>query len=107
MSDSRVVLIDGYLVPDLSIPRRAIPKGDDLSASIAAASIIAKVECDKIMEAADASYPEYGFAQNKGYGGAKDSMHREALERLGPSKIHRRSVKPVKEWLESHGRQAP
>jgi ribonuclease HII len=101
------VLVDGYLVPDLSIPRRAIPKGDDLSASIAAASIIAKVECDKIMEAADASYPEYGFAQNKGYGGAKDSMHREALERLGPSKIHRRSVKPVKEWLESHGQQAP
>ena len=60
------------------------PRGDDLSASIAAASIIAKVECDRIMEAADADHPGYGFAQNKGYGGPKDSRHREALARLGP-----------------------
>lgn len=101
------VLVDRYVIPDLSMPQRAIPKGDDLSASIAAASIIAKVECDKIMEAADASYPKYGFAQNKGYGGAKDSMHRKALELQGPSKIHRRSVKPVNKWLEKHGQEAP
>ena len=97
------VLVDRYDIPDLRIPQKAIHKGDDLSASVAAASIIAKVECDRIMEAADASYPEYGFAQNKGYGGSKGSKHREALERIGPSEIHRRSVKPVKDWLKRHG----
>jgi ribonuclease HII len=97
------VLVDHYEIPDLPIPWKAIPKGDDLSASIAAASIVAKVECDRIMEVADADYPEYGFFQNKGYGGAKGSKHREALERIGPSEIHRRSVKPVRDWLERHG----
>jgi ribonuclease HII len=97
------VLIDHYEIPNLSMPQKAISKGDDLSASIAAASIIAKVECDRIMEAADAIYPEYGFIQNKGYGGPKGSKHRLALERIGPSEIHRRSVKPVRAWLKSHG----
>ena len=55
------------------------------------------------MEAADAIYPEYGFAQNKGHGGLKGSKHREVLERIGPSETHRRSVKPVKDWLKRHG----
>jgi ribonuclease HII len=98
-------LVDHYHILDLPIPQKAIPKGDDLSASIAAASIVAKIECDRVMEAADANYPEYGFSQNKGYGGPMGSKHREALERIGPSEIHRRSVKPVKEWLKRHGQQ--
>ena len=96
------VLVDHYEIPDLALPQWAIAKGDDLSASIAAASIIAKVECDRIMEAADATYPEYGFSQNKGYGGPEGSKHREALERMGPSEIHRRSVRPVRDWLRRH-----
>jgi ribonuclease HII len=96
------VLVDRYRIPDLPMQQESIPKGDDLSASIAAASIIAKVEYDRIMEAADANYPEYGFSQNKGYGGPEGSKHREALERIGPSEIHRRSVKPVRDWLRRH-----
>jgi len=55
------------------------------------------------MEEADAAYPEYDFARNKGYGGRKGSGHRKALERLGPSPIHRRSVRPVRDWLKKHG----
>ena len=97
------VLVDHHEIPDLPMPQKAIPTGDDVSASIAAAWIIAKVECDPIMEAADANYPEYGFSQNKGYSGPKGSQHREALERIGPSEIHRRSVKPVRDPLKKHG----
>lgn len=97
------VLVDAFDIPELPIPQKAIPRGDDLSASIAAASIIAKVECDRILDAADAAYPAYGFRDNKGYAGAKDSHHRKALERFGPSEIHRRSVKPVRDWLVRHG----
>jgi ribonuclease HII len=99
------VLVDHYCIPDLPMAQKAITKGDDLSASIAAASIIAKVECDRVMESADAIYPEYDFAQNKGYGGSTGSKHREAMERIGPSEIHRRSVRPVKDWLKRHGQQ--
>jgi ribonuclease HII len=98
------VLVDRYEIPDLPIPQRDILKGDDLSASIAAASIIAKVECDRIMEAAATLYPEYDFSRNKGYGGPKESMHRQALERIGPCEIHRRSVRPVRNWLKKKGR---
>lgn len=97
------VLVDHYKIPDLQLPQKAMSRGDDLSASIAAASIVAKVECDRIMEAADGTYPEYGFYDNKGYPGPKGSQHREALERFGPSEIHRRSVKPVRDWLKRHG----
>jgi len=86
------VLVDHYEIPDLPLPQNAIPTGDDASASIAAASIVAKVECDRIMEAAEATHPGYGFARNKGYGTPE---HRQALARLGPSPIHRRSVGPV------------
>jgi ribonuclease HII len=98
------VLVDHYCIPDLRLPQRPISKGDDLSASIGAASIVAKVRCDRIMEEADVLHPGYDFARNKGYGGAQDSMHREALARMGPSDIHRRSVKPVEDWLQSHDR---
>ena len=72
--------------------QRTIIKGDQLCVSIAAASILAKVARDTIMVELDKTYPEYGFAHHKGY---SCLMHMEALRRLGPSPIHRRSFKPV------------
>ncbi|OGQ49702.1 MAG: ribonuclease HII [Deltaproteobacteria bacterium RIFCSPLOWO2_02_FULL_57_26] len=76
--------------------QRAIKKGDRLSISIAAASILAKVARDEIMMDYDRRYPEYGFGQHKGYA---SSSHLAALSRYGPSPIHRRSFSPVREWL--------
>ncbi|HXG67662.1 MAG TPA: ribonuclease HII [Blastocatellia bacterium] len=81
------VLIDGcHRVPTLSCPQMAIVKGDSISASIAAASIIAKVARDRWMEEYDRQYPGYGFATHVGYA---TRTHREAILRLGPSAIHR------------------
>ncbi|MFA4943289.1 MAG: ribonuclease HII [Lentisphaeria bacterium] len=85
-------LVDGLPVPGLPVPSRAIVKGDARSASIAAASILAKVYRDRYMAAADARHPGYGFGQHKGYGTA---AHLAALERLGPSPEHRLSFAPV------------
>lgn len=97
----RLVLIDGpgrSLSPTIDIPQKSITKGDARSISIAAASIIAKTYRDYYMsKIADKLYPGYGFAQHKGYG---TKQHREALETLGPCRIHRKSYKPVKEVLE-------
>jgi ribonuclease HII len=76
--------------------QRAIVKGDRLSISIAAASILAKVARDRIMEDYDRLYPEYGFAKHKGYSSAE---HLAALRRLGPAPIHRKSFRPVRESL--------
>jgi ribonuclease HII len=76
-----------------SLPRQtAVIKGDAVCHSIAAASIVAKVARDAIMVEMDELYPGYGFGQHKGYG---SEAHAEALERLGPSPIHRRSFSPV------------
>ena len=87
------VLVDGRLrVPRLDWPQRAIVKGDRRCASIAAASILAKVARDVIMVRADRRYPGYGFRLHKGYATA---AHLEALGRLGPSPIHRRSFHGV------------
>ena len=72
----------------LTTPHRCIVKGDSLSASIAAASILAKVSRDRLMVELDAVYPGYGFARHKGYGTAQ---HRAAITRLGPCPIHRRT----------------
>ncbi len=84
-------LIDGRDVPDpLACPARAIVDGDALSLSIAAASIVAKVARDRLMARADGHFPGYGFAAHAGYATA---IHRDALERLGPSPLHRRSFK--------------
>jgi len=81
----------------LKIPhQRAIKKGDRLCLSIAAASIIAKVARDQMMMEYDRLYPEYGFSKNKGYG---SPLHLAALNRYGPSPIHRRSFKPVRQRL--------
>ena len=81
-------LVDGNQRPPLSIPHEAIVRGDARCASIAAASILAKVSRDHAMLALDAQYPGYGFAQHKGYG---TKAHYAALEQLGPCAAHRLS----------------
>lgn len=83
-----LLLNDAVTIPGVDIPQESIIKGDAKSVSIAAASILAKVTRDHLMEEYDAQYPEYGFARNKGYG---TKEHIEALKRLGPCPIHRRS----------------
>jgi len=77
-----------------------ITKGDSLSINIAAASILAKVYRDKLMCEYALEFPKYGFERHKGYG---TKYHREAIEKYGPCKIHRRSFKPVKSWLREYG----
>lgn len=86
------ILIDGNRTPDFNIPCQAIVKGDAKSLSIAAASIIAKVTRDRLMILADARYPGYGLAGHKGY---PTQAHRDALEKIGASPVHRRSYAPV------------
>ena len=85
---SELALIDGNRAKDFGLPVRTIVKGDSLSASIAAASILAKVTRDRLMEEYDAQYPQYGFAVHKGYG---TKRHYEALREFGPCPIHRQS----------------
>jgi len=86
------VLVDGRFTPGSPFPETALVEGDALSLSIAAASVIAKVTRDRLMIEMDARYPGYGFARHKGYG---TPQHREALRRLGPCPIHRRSFTGV------------
>ena len=90
------VLIDGNRCPVLSMPAQAVVKGDSLVAEISAASILAKVTRDQEMAVLDKQYPEYGFAQHKGYPTAK---HLEQLTRFGPISEHRRSFAPVRNIL--------
>jgi ribonuclease HII len=92
-----LVLIDGHReVPELGVRQRAIVKGDARSVSIAAASIVAKVHRDALMRELDVRFPGYGMAHNMGY--ASDD-HRDALRRLGPTEIHRRSFNGTQPWL--------
>lgn len=86
------VLVDAVNIPQCTYPQEPIIDGDAKSAAIAAASIIAKVFRDRWMDQYDAIYPEYGFAQHKGYATAE---HLGALAKLGPSPIHRRTYAPV------------
>ena len=90
------LLIDGRPVPHMPYPSRAVVGGDAKSASIAAASILAKTARDDVMIELDRLYPEYGFAENKGYGTA---AHLEALRKYGPSPVHRKSFSPIREML--------
>ncbi len=83
-----LVLVDGNRAPDLRLPTKTIVKGDSLSASIAAASIFAKVERDRLMKKLSEKYPNYGLEKHKGYG---TKMHVEAIKRYGPAEIHRKS----------------
>ncbi len=87
-----IALIDGKPVRDFTAPHRALVKGDSISLSIAAASIIAKVERDRLMVEYAKRYPEYGFERHKGYG---TQLHRDALREHGPCPIHRHSFAPV------------
>jgi len=88
------LLIDAVKLDGLSIPGLSMTKGEDKSVSIAAASIIAKVYRDNLLNDLDKIFPNYGFKRNKGYGTAK---HKEALKKYGPSEVHRYSYKPVAE----------
>ena len=90
--------IDGnHLPPGLTCPARAIVDGDALDRSISAASILAKVERDRLMVGLDAVHPGYGFAAHKGY---STPEHFAALERLGPCPVHRRSFEPVRRLMQ-------
>lgn len=87
------VAVDGNRLPQWEYKGEAVVKGDGRVEVISAASIIAKVVRDAEMKEMDAKYPGYGFAKNKGYGTAQ---HLEALQRMGPSPIHRRTFAPVR-----------
>lgn len=89
------VLIDAVPLPDLAMHSLSLIGGDAISASIGAASIIAKVERDNLMLEFDKQFPEYGFAKHKGYGTPE---HLKALQQYGPCPIHRKSFEPIKSW---------
>ena len=91
------LLIDGnYTIENYPVSQIAIPKADQYVFSVSAASILAKVTRDRILVGLDEKYPEYGFAQHKGYG---TKFHLEILEKIGPCKIHRRSFSPIEKLL--------
>jgi ribonuclease HII len=96
------LLVDARRIPDVAIPQEGIIKGDAKSLSIAAASVVAKVTRDALMVEADGRHPGYGFARHKGYGAPE---HLEALRRLGPCELHRRTFAPVRELLDGGPRQ--
>ena len=93
------LLIDGTFKIPSDLPQDVIPKGDGLSVSIAAASIIAKVTRDRLMRRYDQQYPQYGFASHKGY---PTSAHRAAIREFGATPIHRRTFRGVKEYLSAY-----
>jgi ribonuclease HII len=86
------VLTDGFPVRKLPVPSLSIKKGDLVTASVAAASIVAKVTRDRMMDRYHRRFPEYGFDHHRGYG---TPQHRDAIDRLGLTPIHRRSFKGV------------
>jgi ribonuclease HII len=85
-------IVDGNMAPELPCPVECVVDGDVIVPVVSAASIIAKVERDRMMNALCAQYPGYAFSKHKGYATPE---HQEALKRLGPCAIHRRSFKPV------------
>lgn len=101
------LVVDHLDLPGLNLPQRSLPKADALCLSVAAASVVAKVERDRLMVGLEDQYPGYGLAQHKGYG---TRQHREALRRLGCSPIHRVSWRPMRlvseEGVERKGDQA-
>jgi len=88
--------LDAVTLKNSSIPQQGIIRGDQSSISIAAASIIAKVSRDRLMQEYDAHYPQYGFARHKGYG---TQEHLRAIAVCGPCPIHRKTFRGVKEHL--------
>ena len=91
----QALLVDYFRLSNCSVTQVSLPRGDGLSLSIAAASIVAKVVRDRWMATCDRRYPAYGFASHKGYG---TRAHHEALRRHGPCALHRRSFAPVAAW---------
>ena len=91
------VLLDAVKLERLPMPSLSLIKGDAKSATIAAASIIAKVSRDRLMDEYDKQYPEYGFAEHKGYGTAS---HIAAIRKFGPCPIHRQSFEPIKSMVD-------
>ena len=83
-----MAMVDGNRLPELDCPAQCVIKGDATSASIAAASVLAKVSRDRYMRDIAEKYPQYGFEQYKGYGTA---LHCEMLRKYGPSEVHRRT----------------
>ena len=96
-----MVFVDGNFKIDITLPQQTLIKGDALSYSIGAASILAKVYRDRLMCEFDKIYPQYGFAQHKGYG---TKMHRDAIREYGLCEIHRRTfIKNHSENTEKDG----
>ncbi len=94
------VLVDGtFLIPNINAPQLAVVKGDACCRSIAAASIVAKVTRDRIMERYEILYPSFSFSKHKGY---PTPAHLEELAIGGPCEIHRRSFKPVADFIEQY-----
>lgn len=93
-----MVLVDGFSVTGLELLQKAVVKGDSKSASIAAASVIAKVTRDRIMVELSCKYPNYNFKKHKGYG---TKEHYQALVKYGPCPLHRKSFNPVRQLLGS------
>jgi ribonuclease HII len=89
-------MVDGNRLPKWTYQAQAVVGGDAIHPCISAASIIAKEHRDRLMVEADREFPGYGWASNKGYGAA---IHMEALRRLGPTPLHRRSFAPVAQMI--------
>jgi ribonuclease HII len=92
------LILDSLAWPEVSIPQISLIKGDTLSLSIAAASILAKVWRDEYMRTLDDQYPQYAFGVHKGYGTAK---HQTALQLYGPCSLHRKTFAPIRKLLQS------
>ena len=88
------LLIDAVSLPSVDLPQKAIIRGDSKSLSIAAASIVGKVERDRLMSNLVETFPEYGFERHKGYG---TRLHLDAIRRIGPTRIHRMSFRPMRD----------
>jgi len=103
----QIMRVDGNRCPDLQASYtgslEALVGGDDICPAIGAASILAKVARDKLMDDMHLSYPEYGFDSNRGY---PTAHHRETLQRLGPMPEHRTSFRPVRDALQARNRAA-
>jgi ribonuclease HII len=90
-------LVDGFRLPSCELEHERVVDGDARSAAIAAASVVAKVTRDRLMDRYHRRYPQYGFRVNRGYG---TPGHRAAIARYGPSPIHRMSFRGLKLWAE-------
>jgi ribonuclease HII len=90
------VIVDGFPIPRLDMPQTGLIKADRRCRTVAAASVLAKVARDRRMDRYHRRFPEYGFDHNRGY---STSLHLEALERYGPTPLHRRSFQPVRRAL--------